>query len=193
MRRFIVYGLRDPRTGEVRYVGKSINGTERPRQHVRASSLASSASTYKNSWLKQLVGSGLKPEIVILQECQTSEELLGAEKAWIVIGRQALGRRLTNLTHGGDGCAEPLRSPETRGKMRAARLDPKKKSAHDAAIRDALNRSDVKERHRAAVKEAQNRPGVRANNSQKQKEVQNDPKVKAKHKAVVVRFDWSDR
>jgi hypothetical protein len=97
----LVYGLRDPRTGEIRYVGKSETGLRRPAKH-RAPSQAA-RRTRKNSWLKTLWALDLDYEVVVLECANTVAALNEAEIRWIAIGRAALGQRLTNDTNGGDG------------------------------------------------------------------------------------------
>lgn len=116
-----IYGLRDPRTQEIRYVGQSSTGMKRPRRHMQANSLAS--DLYSARWLRTI---GAPPEIVVLERVDrddlTKSELQArldeAEIRWIAIGRAALGPRLTNATAGGDGAREM--TPEAKEKHRAA-------------------------------------------------------------------------
>ncbi len=53
-----VYGLIDPRTGELRYIGKAQNLTRRLRQHLQPSELR--ANTYKVHWIKELLSNNLR-------------------------------------------------------------------------------------------------------------------------------------
>lgn len=98
--RFFVYGLIDPRTHEIRYIGKSSTGLRRPAQHRLPGVLRRDAS-YKGNWLRQLAASGLTYEVVVL-EATTQTDLAVVECFWISQGR-GLGWRLTNLTGGGKG------------------------------------------------------------------------------------------
>lgn len=100
-RSIFVYGLKDPRTGEIRYIGKSTTGMRRPLDHTKPSYLAKD-DTHKGRWLKQLVSSGLFPEVVILAKCSDKTEVLKLEVECIAKYR-AMGVPLTNLTDGGDG------------------------------------------------------------------------------------------
>lgn len=117
----IIYGLSHPITDEIRYVGLSGNGMIRPRQHRYPSRVAE--QTPKACWIRSLVRAGLDYKIVVLQECNTREELPSAEVDWIAKLRRQ-GARLLNCTDGGDGSFNP--SPETRKKMSLAKLGTKR-------------------------------------------------------------------
>ena len=96
----IIYGLADPRTNVVRYIGKSTTGMRRPRQHLRPGVLATDP-TWKGRWLRQLNAEGLRPLITVIENC-TRDVLSDREIFWIAEGRRR-GWPLTNLTNGGDG------------------------------------------------------------------------------------------
>jgi hypothetical protein len=113
--RFLIYGLRDPRTGEIRYVGKSTTGLQRPHEHERPSSLVD--RTHKNNWVRSLSKDGFRYEIVVLQVVSAETELNDAERWWIAQGRAALGKRFTNGTDGGDGACGCVKSAETRRRL----------------------------------------------------------------------------
>lgn len=61
---FLIYGLLDPRTGLLRYIGKSTCGLRRPRMHR---SVPKKEGKHKTNWLLQLQREGLEPEIVVLE------------------------------------------------------------------------------------------------------------------------------
>lgn len=113
--KFLIYALVDPRTDEVRYIGKSTRGLSRPKDHLKLSVLNGS-KTYKNSWILHLLALGLKPKIQILEVFDSDEDLSDAECFWIAQGR-GLGWRLTNLTKGGDGATGCVFSEERRRKV----------------------------------------------------------------------------
>ncbi len=115
---FIVYGLVDPRDGQLRYVGKSCSGKRRARQHANPTRVIKDF-THKGNWVKGLVAVGLRPEIEVLESVVDSQELDEAERFWIAYYR-ALGCRLTNLTDGGDGTPGHKKTVETVGRMRAS-------------------------------------------------------------------------
>lgn len=185
--RFLIYGLRDPRTREIRYVGKSTRGKERPQDHTSPS--ARKKHSHKAHWISDLMKNNLRPEIVILQQCLSNDELDSAERFWIAIGRVSLGKRFANVKDGGGGqpkidynieaarrCLElnriqpdfianhlaGTRSASQRPEVRAARritlTDPVVRAASEAARKLPA----AVERHRKAVTEMVNRPEVRA-------------------------------
>lgn len=103
MSKFLVYGLRDPITYEIRYVGKSCSGHNRPRQHF-TKKVEIEAKTHKAKWVRSLLSKGMTPEVVVLETgFSNNKELIASEIKWIALGRDALGARFTNATLGGDG------------------------------------------------------------------------------------------
>lgn len=111
--RCLIYGLIDPRTLLIRYIGKSVNGLYRPRCHKSSAHLKE--KTYKNNWIKQLIYEGLSYDIVVLEDT-SREEIVQAERWWIAYGR-ALGWPLTNLTDGGEGPLGRKISEEQRARL----------------------------------------------------------------------------
>lgn len=98
----IVYGLQDPRNGELRYVGKTRRGTieERFREH---NACAKCPRLHVHCWMKNVIDSGFAPEIFLIEDgYETIEQLNDAEIFWIAYFR-SIGCRLTNQTSGGDG------------------------------------------------------------------------------------------
>lgn len=99
--KWLIYGLVDPRTKLVRYVGQSSSGLRRPRHHANPSQLKSKR-THRSSWIKSLQAIGLRYEIAVLEVFASEAPLNDAEQWWIAYGR-ACGWDLTNHTDGGDG------------------------------------------------------------------------------------------
>jgi len=95
----IIYGLIDPNTNEIRYIGYTSNQKRRYQQHHNPSFLRS--NNYKNNWIKSLLAKGQKAEMIEICEYETAEELPMAEVMWIKNYR-ILGCNLTNSTDGGD-------------------------------------------------------------------------------------------
>ena len=94
-----IYGLCDPRTGALRYVGKSKNWKQRSYEHVCASHLR--RKCHKNHWIKSLLAEGYKPDAFLIEEVPSSQ-WEDAEREWIAYFR-SIGADLTNSTSGGDG------------------------------------------------------------------------------------------
>jgi hypothetical protein len=134
----LIYGLVDPRTMLVRYVGCSSRGLTRPRQHVAPRERK--FNRYKDRWIAQLEAAGLSYEIAVLAP-STRETLKADEVWWIAYGR-ASGWPLTNLTDGGDGTLGFVSGPETRAKISAYHKGRKHSAEHNAKVAEA-NRGRV--------------------------------------------------
>ncbi len=105
-----IYGLVDPRTRVIRYVGKANDPETRlKRGHLPKSRITTS---HKSSWIKGLLKEGLTPEIVILEECLYE---IWEDREKYHISKHA---NLTNMTEGGEAI-EP--TPEIVRKSAEAR------------------------------------------------------------------------
>lgn len=93
----IIYGLMDPRTLLIRYIGKSTSYLSRPKQHRFKSSLKK--ENYKNNWLNELFDAGFDYTIVVLESCVDVAALFDLETWWINYGIMS-NWPLTNLTLG---------------------------------------------------------------------------------------------
>lgn len=93
----MIYGLIDPRDGQLRYVGRSRSSpVQRLASHCAPSSRRQSAPVGR--WLADLHAAGAKPEIEVL-DAQPADDN-NAEQFWIGYYR-ALGCNLTNVSSGG--------------------------------------------------------------------------------------------
>jgi hypothetical protein len=115
---FIIYGLLDPRTDELRYVGKSASGMVRPKAHCFPSQLRH--HNRRVAWIKSLLAADVKPEIAVLEEVENAESLPELEKLAIQHYR-SMGFDLVNGTDGGEGTLGRKLSAEARAKISAAR------------------------------------------------------------------------
>jgi hypothetical protein len=117
---YVIYGLFDPNTKELRYIGKTNNIKNRLRQHYNPCNLKS--NTHKNNWLKCLAEENKKADVEILEIYSTYEELNLAEIELIEYYKY-IGCNLVNGTLGGEGCIGHIVSEETRQKLRIARAN----------------------------------------------------------------------
>lgn len=92
-----IYALKEPDTGEIRYVGKSYNVQMRFRKHL---SSAFVRINRKTSWIRSLLNRGTKPELEILDEVPI-EHWQQWEVAWIEYFKES-GAKLVNGTPGGE-------------------------------------------------------------------------------------------
>lgn len=127
--KFLIYGLVDPRTQELRYVGKSTKGLLRPRQHMTPAFLRRDTG-HKGNWIRQLQAEGLKPEIEVLETHESAEALPDAEQHFIAYFR-SLGCRLTNHTDGGEGCVGRRLSAESVARIRESNIRSKSKLSRE--------------------------------------------------------------
>lgn len=92
-----IYGLIDPRTQELRYVGKSVNPKARLYQHISIRY----GKSYTLNWIKSLKAEDLEPEMIII-EVVDNKDWKDAEIFWIGYFK-SIGCRLTNYRKGGNG------------------------------------------------------------------------------------------
>lgn len=112
-----IYILSDPRTKEIRYVGKAVDATLRLAVHLANSQRE---RNHKANWIKSLAKDGLKPEMEIVESLyETSDAEWQIQEKWWISYLRFIGCRLTNLTAGGEGCAGLRPSADTREKMSA--------------------------------------------------------------------------
>lgn len=127
-----IYGLADPLSGVVRYVGKSFDPVKRMNGHLRIKK----PKTYKEKWISSILKAGLLPELVIL-EATTKNAASEREIFWIA-KYLSEGVRLTNGTAGGDGFGDywlgKTHSPETKRKISILRTGKKFSEAAKAKM-----------------------------------------------------------
>ena len=151
MKKYIIYALVDPTTGQPRYIGKSSSGLSRPRAHFTPYSLKT--ESYKNRWLRPLIKKGLRPEIVVLYSSSSHVELNEAEIFWIA-SLKSRGFCLTNSTDGGEGHLGRVVSQETRQKMREANTGRRLSAEVRQRMSDALKGRPKSQEHRSNISKA---------------------------------------
>jgi len=93
-----IYGLFDPITHEIRYIGKSDDPKTRLTEHIKKYKYG---VTHKNNWIKSLLKNNLKPILEILDIVPYNEWGFW-ETYWIDLMR-TWGFNLTNIACGGGG------------------------------------------------------------------------------------------
>lgn len=161
IRQLIVYGLLDPRTHELRYVGKSERGLAvRLKEHSMPSRLC--AGTYVTRWVRQLREAGLRPLGRVLEVCTSPDELYASEQRLIAFFRK-LGHRLTNGTDGGRGWSGLRHSAATKELCRQANLGRPRPAEHRARISASKTGATIgpqTDEHRRRIAAARGRPFV---------------------------------
>jgi hypothetical protein len=139
--RFLVYGLFDPRSRELRYIGKSSSGLRRPRNHCKETDLKRHGRTPKTAWIRSLLSLGLRPLVMVLSEHPSADTLYEEEQRIIKLFR-GKGAALKNLTDGGPGRWGYKLSDESKAKIRKAAIAQQKRSPtrHGKKVREKLRK-----------------------------------------------------
>jgi len=108
MKAVYIYGLVDPRTYEIKYIGASKDLKWRYIYHlsdVRAKLKFNRKLLPKDIWISELLSNNLKPIMVILEMC-SEEDWEEKERLWI-----SKETNLTNISQGGLGGASGEKHP----------------------------------------------------------------------------------
>lgn len=106
MQTTFIYGLVDPRTQAIRYIGKADQPRTRLVQHIHDSKRR---RNHCATWVRSLQSNGLRPTLQIVDEVAMAE-WKAVEAAYIQFYREE-GCDLTNLTQGGDGALSGKDNP----------------------------------------------------------------------------------
>lgn len=143
---FSVYGLFDPRTGALRYVGyTSVSLKERLKSHMSCRK-----KSRKRSWIASLRLAGTRPEIATLEVFDSRGSALEAESEWISMMR-AVGASLTNISPGGES---PEITEETKRRMSEAKVGVSPSPSHRANLSRSLMGHGVSAEARAKMRAA---------------------------------------
>jgi hypothetical protein len=134
-----IYGLVDPDSGMVRYVGKSDEPKVRYLRHIGTQELR--ADTHKARWLRELLAENKKPVLLVLA-CVPSLQWQNYERYWIA-HLKPLGM-LTNTTDGGDGITKGMKHrPESVAKIIKALTGRKLSAESIEKIKQSLKNKTV--------------------------------------------------
>jgi len=109
-----IYGLTDPRNGQLRYVGFTSQSLKRRLQLHKTEAVSQNKRTHKNNWLR-LLYNNYSPDIFVIQE--TSEKNWQDDERFNIEYFRAIGCDLTNEGLGGEGNTTKTRSPEFKAKV----------------------------------------------------------------------------
>lgn len=99
--KYFIYTLSDPRTNEIRYVGKTKQPKDRMSRHLQKCYLDKyDKNTYKSNWIKALLKENVQPKMYIIEEGDNID-INEKEIFWIKWFKDN-GYRLTNLSEGGE-------------------------------------------------------------------------------------------
>lgn len=135
LRPTLIYALIDPRTNEIRYIGKT-----NQKLNIRYTShMRDVRPSRKLNWLISLKNAGLKPRIEIIEKLNEGSVLSDwqdAERFWISYLR-SIGVSLTNLTIGGEGIHGFTRTSEHKKKIGDAHRGRKRSQETRARIAES--------------------------------------------------------
>lgn len=116
-----IYALKDPGTGEIRYIGKANDSAKRFKSHIRDSR---HRNTPVYCWIRKLISQNSLPLMEVLE---TTEDWKSAEIRLIAEYRKT--HRLLNVADGGDepACSKEQRAINGRTNARAIHDDPFRK------------------------------------------------------------------
>jgi hypothetical protein len=165
-----IYALTDPRTGEIRYVGKTVDLKKRQNFH-NCPSMHQKGSC-RRAWVMELRELGLRPKLVSLEEC-SEDTWQERERYWIK--RYGGVGKLLNVREGGEfnppktdefkrSIGDQLRGrkrPEVSEKLKIAWQTIRKGYKHPPAVVEQLRRRNkeqfsdpiTRERHRQSIKD----------------------------------------
>lgn len=143
-----IYGLSDPITGELRYIGKTITSLKRRlASHMGKINWQDNPRT---AWLRELHERGMRPDIFEVENVSAEYAIwTEAESFWISYFR-FVGAALVNVTMGGDGrlfkhCASSIEKMRLvhRGKPKTEAAKRKMSIAKKLFMADPKNREHL--------------------------------------------------
>ncbi len=110
-----IYGLYDPFTHQLRYIGKTKMSLARRLWHHIKEAKTSKKNTHKLNWIRNILDKEGKPIVFVLRE--TSKESWRKDESECISEALKSGANLTNLTAGGDGLVDYHHSEKTKKKI----------------------------------------------------------------------------
>lgn len=135
-----IYGLIDPVTNRIRYIGKSTRPRGRLSDHCNERS-----PCHRTHWIQSLLAQGKRPLLIVLERLAADADWQAVERQWIAFGREQ-GWPLVNGTDGGDGVCGL--SPEARERIATAWIGRR----HRAESLAKIGRASRGRRHTAEHK-----------------------------------------
>lgn len=192
-----IYALSDPRSGSIRYIGKTKNIRTRLAAHV-SKAKAHHVDHHCARWIRGLLAENVTPRLSVLSELPPGADWQSAEAEAIATYR-AMGHDLTNLTGGGDGfhdcqpdvlkrrgetrrktLSDPVKRSEFVNRLLASKANPEVRDKTSASIRAAWGDADVRQRFLDGMRA----PDAVERRSNATRQRMNDPHTYAQHCAT---------
>lgn len=171
----VIYGLVDPRTAIIRYVGYTGEGAQkRLQRHLKEA--RSGTKNHRCNWLRELVSLGMTPSVLVLEQLAPSANWADREKFWIA--SYPVGS-LVNGTIGGDGRTGPF-PMASRIKVSRALTGRKCSPEHGRNVSRALKGVKRSPAYIEMLRNRKHSPEVRAVMSAKAKGRTFSPATRAK-------------
>jgi hypothetical protein len=127
-----IYVLIDPRTDQVRYVGKTVKPLkDRLSNHLTMARRGKLQRVAR--WVRGLLLDNIRPEIIEVELVPAAGDWVEAERHWIGYFR-FLGADLVNQTAGGEGCSGFTHSADFAAFVAARNSDPSFKAKARAGL-----------------------------------------------------------
>lgn len=144
-----IYVLAHPLTGEIRYVGKSVDINARYYRHLYFAKAG--AKQRVCNWIRSLLKRNLQPICLVMET--VNGDGCKEEIEWIATLRKA-GCRLTNLTDGGEGTLGFKLSDEIKQKISKIKHGKTFSEEHKQKIGQAHRGKTISEEHKQKIKNA---------------------------------------
>jgi len=135
---FTIYGLKDPITKQLRYIGQTKQERLKNRFNYHVNE---KTNTRKNQWIRSIRKKGLLPEMFVIDQCYSLDELNELEIFWIAYFKY-IGCRLTNVALGGGGVTGVKQSAESIAKRVAKMTGQKRSDETKRKLSEALRNRD---------------------------------------------------
>ncbi len=186
-----IYGLLDPKSNKLRYIGKANDPEARLAKHIREAK--KSTSLHRLAWIRGLLNEGLIPKLILLMEVSRDQWSL-VEKL-LIFSLSDAGYDLTNMADGGEGGATARgrkRSQEARNNISQGL---KNLYAGNADLRNHQRQNSLKlwenEEFRKKRDVALNDPEVKSRMSEFQKERWEGQEIRNRQ-SEVGKKNWND-
>lgn len=156
-----IYGLWDPRTGDLRYIGKSIDPNRRSVHRISRAKHGTGINPV-HDWIRELLGENLRPILEVLEEA-TKETWQESEKEWIRQCRE-LGIDLLNVHDGGGGLPS-----STNTARKGKKLSKEHREAISKGVRGTKRSEETRRRMSEAKKRLYADPEERRKQSERMK------------------------
>lgn len=158
-----IYGLIDPRTQELRYVGKTVLTPDRRLCTHKWRAKAEPHKVHSMAWILSLAKTGMEPDVFTIEEVPPYENWVEREQFWIEYFR-AIGANLCNHSRGGEGAPGFKQTPEmiarrirrgpahhSYGKPKPAHVKAALKAANDKRRADPVRYAEFRRLQRESI------------------------------------------